>query len=68
MTEANNTFGNEQSLPVFQRLNVETVESFVICEVKGDQTGDASINQAITIGLFIDLLDEQRVPVKLIGQ
>jgi len=30
-------------------------------------TGDASINRAITISLFI-VLDEQRAPVKFIGQ
>jgi hypothetical protein len=35
-------------------------ESFLSCEVKGDQLGPASINQAITIDLFI-ASDEQRV-------
>ena len=44
------------------------LENVVICEVKGDQPVPQAINQAITIDLFIDLLDVQRALTKLIGR
>ena len=39
----------------------------MICEVTGDQLMTQALTNAITISLFI-VLDEQRAPVKFIGQ